>query len=145
MNPQFAATDISSVLGLKGQPTATSPFSLMETIDRGLPVAALDRVAGLVAPDDALFKYRVVPKASYGRRRTAHRLSAEEGLKLTRLARVWSLARDVWKTDASARDFLFRPHAMLQGNKPVEVALRNEIGTELVLDILSRLKYGVAA
>ena len=46
---------------------------------------------------------------------------------------------------AAARDFLFRPHPMLEDELPVDVVLRSEFGAELVIDILGRLKYGSAA
>ncbi|RDJ22180.1 DUF2384 domain-containing protein [Bosea caraganae] len=140
----FAA--IADVLGLpvKG-PAAATPFGLISRIEDGLPTGALDRLARLLAPDDAQFKYRFVPKATYERRKTAHRLSADEGIRLARVARAWSLARDVWQTDEDARDFLFRPHAMLEDKRPIDIVIQNEIGAELVLDILGRLKYGTAA
>ena len=44
-----------------------------------------------------------------------------------------------------ARHFLFRPHAMLEDRRPVDVVIQNEIGAELVLDVLQGLKYGSAA
>ncbi|MEF2074195.1 antitoxin Xre/MbcA/ParS toxin-binding domain-containing protein [Consotaella aegiceratis] len=138
--------DVVAVLGLSGDVAiAASPFRLMASIEKGLPVAALDRVARLLAPEDGQFKYRLVPKATYERRKSAHRLSTDEGTRLARVARVWSLAVDVWKSEEEARDFLFRPHAMLEDMRPIDAVMRGEIGAELVMDILGRLKYGIAA
>ncbi|MBY5740721.1 antitoxin Xre-like helix-turn-helix domain-containing protein [Rhizobium leguminosarum] len=137
---------IADVLGLPArEPVSRSAFGLLSSIEEGLPVKALDRMALLLAPDDAQFKYRVVPKATYERRKSKHRLSSDEGIKLARLARVWGQALDVWQTEIEARDFLFRPHAMLEDKRPIDVVIQSEIGGELVLDILGSLKYGSAA
>ena len=72
-------------------------------------------------------------------------LSPDEGAKVARLAEVWAMARDVWGDDAAARAFLFRPHPMLEGERPVDVVLATEFGRPLVEGILGRLQYGSAA
>ncbi|OHV26185.1 DUF2384 domain-containing protein [Rhizobium sp. RMa-01] len=137
---------VADVLGLPArEPASRSAFGLLSSIEAGLPVKALDRMALLLAPSDAQFKYRLVPKATYERRKSKHRLSSDEGIRLARLARVWGLALDVWQTEAEARDFLFRPHTMLEDRRPIDVVIQSEIGGELVLDILGSLKYGSAA
>jgi putative toxin-antitoxin system antitoxin component (TIGR02293 family) len=136
----------AAVLGLSTKSLeAHSPVMLISLIEHGLPVSSLEKVAHLIAPDDAQFKYRLVPKATLERRKTTKKLSPEEGTRLARLARVWSAARDVWGGDDEARDFLFRPHPMAEDNRPIDLAIRSEFGAELVLDILGGLKYGTAA
>jgi putative toxin-antitoxin system antitoxin component (TIGR02293 family) len=142
----FASGDVAAVLGLPATSVeAHSPIMLIVRIDRGLPVKALDKVAHLLAPDDAQFKYRLVPKATLERRRTAKKLSPEEGARLARLAKVWSVARDVWGGDDEARDFLFRPHPMAEDRRPIDLIIQSEFGAELIVDILNGLKYGSAA
>lgn len=137
---------MARVLGLTSDAGAAhTPFGLISTIESGLPVAALERVSRLLSPNDAQFKFRFVPKATYERRKAAHRLSADEGTRLARVAGVWGLALDVWKTEDAARDFMFRSHAMLDDRRPIDVVIQNEIGAELVRDILAGLKYGSAA
>ncbi|PRD43767.1 antitoxin [Phyllobacterium phragmitis] len=143
----LAIGNIADVLGLPPKGTAArSPFGLMTSIENGLPMIALERVARLLAPGDAQFKYRLVPKATYERRkRGALKLSSDEGMRVARVARVWNLALDVWQTEDEARDFLFRVHPMLEDRRPIDVVIQNEIGAELVLEILAGLKYGSAA
>lgn len=142
----LAFTDVADVLGLPAKEAAArSPFGLIARIEDGLPLGALERVSQLLAPGDAQFKYRLVPKATYERRKASHRLSSDEGTRLARLARVWSLALEVWQSEAEARAFLFRPHPMLEDKRPIDVVIQSEIGAELVLDTLGRLKYGSAA
>lgn len=142
----LAFADIADVLGLPVKEIAArSPFGLMSRIEDGLPIGALERVARLLAPSDSQFKYRLIPKATYERRKSALRLSSDEGTRLARVARVWSLALDVWQTEEDARDFLFRSHPMLEDRRPIDVVIQSEIGAELVLDVLRSLKYGSAA
>lgn len=142
----LAISDVADVLGLPVREEVRSPLWLVSRIERGLPVNALERVAHLVAPDDSHFKYRLVPRATFERRkRGALRLSTDEGMRVARLARTWNLAIEVWGDEAEARNFLFRPHAMLEDRRPVDVVIQSEIGAELVLDILQGLRYGSAA
>ncbi len=141
----LALTSVADVLGLPGKAAPVSPIGLVARIEDGLPIVTLDRVAALFAPNDSQFKYRLVPKATYERRKGKNVLSAEEGTRVARLARVWGLAVEVWGDETEAREFLFRPHAMLEDRRPVDVVIQNEIGAELVLDILQGLKYGSAA
>lgn len=142
----LAFSTVADVLGLPVKEIAArSPLGLMSRIESGLPLGTLEHVARLVAPDDTQFKYRLVPKATYERRKGTHRLSAEEGTRLARLARAWAFALEVWQDADEARDFLSRPHAMLEDRRPIDVVIQSEIGAELVLDILGRLKYGTAA
>jgi putative toxin-antitoxin system antitoxin component (TIGR02293 family) len=142
----LAFDNVAEVLGLPAKEAAArSPFDLISRIERGLPVDALERVARLLAPGNAQFKYRLVPKATFDRRRSAQRLSPDEGTRLARLARVWGLAMDVWGDEGEAREFLFRPHPMIEDKRPIDVVIQNEFGAEMVVDILGSLKYGSAA
>ncbi|MBV8110685.1 MAG: DUF2384 domain-containing protein [Hyphomicrobiales bacterium] len=142
----FELSDVRVSLGLPGKSSeAHSLVALIIRIEHGLPVKAVDKVAGLVAPDDAQFKYRLVPKATLERRKATNRLSPEEGARLARLAKVWSVARDVWGSDDEARDFLFRPNPMAEDKRPIDLVIQSEFGAELVVDVLGGLKYGTAA
>lgn len=142
----LAFEKVADVLGLPPKETAArSPLGLVSRIEGGLPLIALERVAQLLAPNDGHFKYRFVPKATLERRKVSLRLSPEEGMRVARVARVWNLAIDVWQSPEAARDFLFRSHPMLEDRAPIDVVIQNEIGAELVLEILASLKYGSAA
>ena len=142
----LAFETVAETLGLPTKESvARSPFELMSRIEGGLPIGALERIAQLLAPQDSQFKYRFVPKATLDRRKTALKLSSDEGMRVARVARVWNLALDVWQSEEDAREFLFRAHPMLEDNRPIDLVIGNEIGAEVVVDILSSLKYGSAA
>jgi hypothetical protein len=67
MASQTAAT-VETLLGVNAN-AGNTRLSLANSIMSGLPVSALDRLAGAVAPDDARFKFRLIPKATLERRR----------------------------------------------------------------------------
>jgi len=140
---------VSQLLGIR----ASGPLPLMSAVEQGLPLASLDRVVGLVSPSDRKLAIRIVARATLARRRKAFataknpaegRLSAEEGTRLTRLASVWAMAIEVWGETEAARRFMFAQHPMLDGRRPIDVVLDNELGRPLVEGILGRLQYGSA-
>jgi putative toxin-antitoxin system antitoxin component (TIGR02293 family) len=133
--------EVATLLGV-ARPAVDSPLKFVDMIDRGLPRRALDRLCMRLAPEDASFKYRIVPKATLAR--YSVRLSAAQSTLVARLADIWALALGVWRSDDAARDFLFRPHQLLEGRRPIDVALENELGGQLVREILGRLQHGSA-
>lgn len=139
--------ELREVAGLLGVNLAAiahaSDVGYLRLIEKGLPVSALERVAGLVAPSDAKFKFRIVPKASLARV-TRHRLNANQSVLVARIATVWAQALRVWKSDDAVRKFLFRPHPILEGRPPIDLILENEIGASLVRGVLGRLEVGSA-
>lgn len=126
----------------------TPTISLIDQIDRGLPMTAVDQLARQVAPDDRTFKYHFVTRPTYARRKAqtpAGRLSRDESARLVRFARIWEMALTVWKGEDAARAFLERPHMLLDGRTPLTVILSGEVGGQMVEDILGRLLYGTGA
>jgi len=140
--------DISSIahlLGIQRGKRVMTPMLLVDEVERGLPFTALTRVFEQVAPNEPNLRYVVVPRATYARKRNeGARLSREQSDNVARVARVWMLALEVWKTPEAARLFLLRPHAMLENRRPIDVTLTTE-GARLVEGILGRLYYGSAA
>jgi putative toxin-antitoxin system antitoxin component (TIGR02293 family) len=142
-----AAASIPELLGLRKHASRSgAPLGLMSEVEKGLPLSALDRIVHAVAPDDASFAHRLVPRATLARRRTqpSPRLSPEESARVARLASVWAFAKDVWKTDEGARRWMFAPHMLLEMRRPVDVVLASEFGRPLVEEILGGIKYGTA-
>jgi putative toxin-antitoxin system antitoxin component (TIGR02293 family) len=140
-------TELAGVLGIR-RPRASSwgPVQIVDRIQRGLPISSVYSVSGQVAPGDSQFVFRIVPKASLARRKQGPKpLTADQSNRVARLASVWKVAESVWKEPEKARAFLFRPHQMLEGRKPIDVVLESELGGDLVRSILGRLQYGTAA
>ena len=139
-----AVVYVPELLGLRKRTGRSGAgLGLTTEVEKGLPLAALDRLVQAVSPDDSGFAYRIVPRATLARRRAqGARLTPEESARVARLAEVWAFARDVWKgDDEAARYWLFEPHMVLENRRPVDVVLMNEFGRTLVQDILGRIKY----
>lgn len=124
------------------------PHSFAELDDRvahGLPKDALkasvDRVL-LTGEDRKRLLYRIVPEATYKRRRGT--LTADESGRAERLARIFATADYVWNSEDDARAFLSAPHPMLQGRTPLDVSM-TELGARRVEELLWKLYYGLAA
>lgn len=138
----LAATP-EELLGVRS--TEQPRLALATSIERGMPVAAVERIAAVVAPGDPRFLFRLLPKATLERRRrTKQPLSQPEGERLARLAKVFGFATEVFGDVERARAFLGRPHPMLDGRQPLEVAISTGPGADAVINILGRARYGAA-
>ena len=113
-----------------------------------LTTADLDDLARRLAPDDRSFRYRVVSKASYARRKAAANgsgvglLSAAESERVERIAFLWRFAMELWKDETDARRFLFAPHMLMDYQKPIDLALASESGARRVENMIGRAMYG---
>jgi putative toxin-antitoxin system antitoxin component (TIGR02293 family) len=135
--------DIVSVLGLSQK--AKTGLDLAAAIEQGFPVKTVDRIAKLLAPDDPSFAFMIVPRATLARQKRARRrLSLEQSDRAARLARVWTVAISVWKSPEATRRFLFEPHQLLEGRRPIDVT-RTAVGARMIEEILGRLEHGSAA
>lgn len=138
---------IGEVLGghrVLGHPV-TSLLELNDIVERGLPKSTLRNVVRRIWPDLAeqrAMMYRIVPEATYKRRR--ERLSPAESERTERLARVVAMAEDVWEDRDQARRFLTTPHPEIAGRTPLDAAL-TELGARQAEEIMARILYGLPA
>jgi putative toxin-antitoxin system antitoxin component (TIGR02293 family) len=139
--------DIQEILGghrVLGKPVR-SLLELNDAVERGLPKTTLRNVARRVYSDAAeqrAMMYRVVPEATYKRRRDL--LSPAESGRTERLARVVAIAEDVWQDRERARRFLTTPHPEIGGKTPLDAAL-TELGARLAEEVMTRIVYGLPA
>lgn len=132
----------AELLGVKPKNTETA-LTLAYSVEKGLPVSALDKLAGRVSPNDVRrFTYRVVPKPTLERRRKNKQpLSSEESDRLARVAKVFAFGIDVFRDEAKVRSFLERPHPMLDDKAPLELALATGPGADAVINLMGRAAY----
>lgn len=134
---------IASVMALAHIPHSFA--ELDEMVSRGLPKEALKASVERIcksAEERRRLLYRIVPEATYKRRR--ENLTAEESERAERLARIFATAEYVWNSEQDAQTFLTTPHSMLQGRTPLDVSM-TELGARRVEELLWRLYYGIAA
>lgn len=136
---------IDEILGIERAPHA-SLLDMSKRIEEGFSIATFENVAGEVAPDDRTFVFRIVPLGTLKRRKAKRQhLSARQSERIKRLADAFRAAMEVFDDRQMAREFLRRPHPMLERQAPRDVVLKNQAGLDTVVQILGRGQYGSAA
>ncbi len=70
-------------------------------------------------------------------------MEVDESQRTERLARVVALAEALWENEREARAFLNRPHPLLEGETPLDVA-RTELGARRVERLLHDVEHGLS-
>lgn len=141
---EISTQNTAAVLGLKQK--IVTDLDLAMAIERGFPISTIDNVTKLIAPKDPSFAFNIIPRATLARHKRDQRpLSLEQSDSVARLARIWALANSVWKGEEATRRFLFEPHQLLGGKRPIDMAVRTAVGARMVEGILGRLEYGSVA
>jgi putative toxin-antitoxin system antitoxin component (TIGR02293 family) len=140
------AEDVTSLLG--GYRTLgrrlTSEMSCVELIREGLPFASVTAAArALDLSEEQVLAALRIPKRTVARRKAANaRLSAMESERVLRLGRAIAAATDVLGTRDKAASWLQGPNLALGGVAPMSM-LDTDVGLQQVLDVLTRIEYGV--
>ena len=146
-NDTVTPNEVGKIMGgprVLGRPI-TSLLELSDAVEQGLPKATLLNVARRVfseATDQRALMYRVIPEATYKRRRD--RLSPAESERTERLARVVAMAEDVWQDRGQTTRFLTTPHPEIGGRTPLDAAM-TELGARQAEEIMARILYGLPA
>lgn len=138
------AQQVAQVLG--GEATlGTTQQDLERVVQQGLPGELASVIINYIYPHDPEQQYKLVPRSTLNRQLKANKpLSAEDSQRLERVARVYTIADQVWGDPTDARAFMTTPHPMLDNRTPFEASL-TELGARQVEDILGRLLFGSAA
>ena len=122
----------------------TDDVALAQRITAGLPVRSVAALAALLG--NAAVVGPVVPEATLRRIKKARKpLSREHSERLYELSRVVdAVGRAFHGDDERVRAFMTRPHPLLQGLSPLDLARSNSAGAEAVLNLVRRAEAGVA-
>lgn len=134
---------IGVLLGLK-EKSPLDDVSLADKITQGLGVAAAEALATALGRSQIVGP--VIPEATLRRakkNRTA--LSREMSERLYEVGRVLDAVGRTYHGDEEAISrFLNRPHNLLGGRKPLELAQSNSAGAEAVINLIRRAESGFA-
>ena len=141
--PASEAARVARLLAID-EPDILSDVQLAQRVSGGLlprAAAALAEVLGrnrVVGP--------VVPEATLRRVRKARRpLSRELSERLYEVGRVVDAVGRAYRGDRDAIDtFLNRPHPLLDGETPFDMARSSSAGAEAVLNLIRRAEAGIA-
>ena len=132
--------------------TVKTVLDLSDLIGKGLPVDVLERIKKRSALTDremslslglstkTLTRLRS-RKRQKGKARPA-RLSLSQGDRLYRLARLMSIAEQVFEDRGRAHEWFRQPQLGLGNRKPLEL-IHTEVGAREVEDLLGRIEHGV--
>ena len=142
--PASEAARVARLLAID-HPALLSDVQLARRVSEGLApraAAALSEVLGrkrVVGP--------VVPEATLRRARKAGKaLSREVSERLYEVGRVVDAVSRAYHGDREAIDtFLNRPHPLLEGETPFDMARSSSAGTEAVLNLIRRAEAGIAS
>lgn len=139
----------SGVLGWSLGLRAGSPADVIDRVENGFSLAALERIQQLVGLDEReVADIMGTSVRTLARRRKAGRLDEGESDRLYRIARLFERAVDVFGGDAQgveeARLWFHMPQWGLGDQTPLSFA-RTETGAREVEALLNRIDYGVLA
>ena len=133
------------IADVMGERDMQSIAALNEAVAEGLPKSALRNTMRHLfgnSPEQMRFIYRIVPEATFKRRK--ERLTEAESERTERVARVIATAEYVLEDRGLAKRFLTNPHPMLGGKTPIETAI-SELGARQVEQLLFGIFYGLPA
>ena len=132
---------VGATLGLSAQ--VRTPADLDRVVQRGLPYRSLTRVARRFPERQRAHVLQIVaPRQTLQRREQEGRLKPEESERLERIARLTTLAAQVWESEELAQRFLTTPHHLLNDQTPLDLAA-TDLGTRRVEDLLWGLEYSL--
>ena len=122
-----------------------SDFDLMEAIEGGLPIEAVESVIR-----DGTFSASEIHELVLPRRTFTHRkqkgqaLTSEESDRLTRAVRLAGRAEEAIGNREKAARWLRKPNRALLGKRPLDL-LESDVGARMVEQVLGRIEYGLGA
>ena len=120
-----------------------SVADLERAVGRGLPFAALKYVVRhFPQRQKTRVQQIVVPRSTLQRREEEGRLRPAESERLERIARLATLAEQVWESSEEAQRFLTAPHPQLENQAPIDLAA-TDLGTRRVETLLWKLEHSL--
>ena len=121
-----------------------SDRDLARLVDARLPLTSVESLSRHGMSDEEIYSF-IVPRRTLAHRKTRREaLTHDESDRAVRIARIASLAEEVFGDDAKAGRWLRKAKARFDGRSPMEM-LRTEAGARLVEELLLQLDYGFAA
>lgn len=121
-----------------------SDRDLARLVEERLPLASVESLSAHGMSDDEIYHF-IVPRRTLVHRKSRHEsLTHEESDRAVRIARITSLAEEVFGDDPKAARWLRKAKTRFEGRTPLEL-LRTEAGARLVEELLLQLDYGFVA
>ena len=141
--PANEATRVARLLAID-EPNFLSEVQLARRVSGGLPPQSALALSKFLGKNWVIGL--VVPEASLRRARKSNKpLSRQLSERLYEVGRVIDAVNRAYHGDRNAiRNFLNRPHVLLEGDTPFDMARSSSAGAEAVLNLIRRAEGGVA-
>jgi putative toxin-antitoxin system antitoxin component (TIGR02293 family) len=127
-----------------GVTSLRSDRDLARIVEERLPLHSIEAISENGLSEDEIYSF-ILPRRTLSHRKSrGELLTHEESDRAVRIARILSLAEEVFGDDAKAGRWLRKPKSRFAGRMPLEL-LRTEAGGRLVEEMLLQLDYGFAA
>ena len=127
-----------------GVTSLRSDRDLARLVEERLPLTSVDSLSNHGMSHEEIYSF-IVPRRTLVHRKTRHEsLTHDESDRAVRIARITSLAEEVFGADAKAARWLRKAKVRFEGRSPFEL-LRTEAGARLVEEMLLQLDFGFAA
>lgn len=139
-----AAMFYRRIEGKLGVTTLRSDLDLARLVDARLPLTSVESLSSHGMSDEEIYSF-ILPRRTLAHRKSrSEALTHDESDRAVRIARITSLAEEVFGEDAKAGRWLRKSKSRFDGRTPLEM-LRTEAGARLVEEMLMQLDYGFAA
>ena len=127
-----------------GTGTLSSDSDLARLVEERLPLLSIESLTSHGLSDEEIYTYIVPRRTLVHRKSKREPLTHDESDRAVRIARITSLAEEVFGDDAKAGRWLRKIKERFDGRTPLEVS-RTEAGARLVEEMLLQLDYGIFA
>jgi putative toxin-antitoxin system antitoxin component (TIGR02293 family) len=121
-----------------------SDRDIARLVEDRLPLTTVDSLTSHGITDQEIYAFILPRRTLVHRKSRSEPLTHDESDRAVRIARITSLAEEVFGDDAKAARWLRKPKSRFEQRTPLEVA-RTEAGARLVEEMLLQLDYGFAA
>lgn len=121
-----------------------SDRDLARLVDERLPLTSVESLSHHGMSDEEIYTFIVPRRTLVHRRSRREALTHDESDRAVRIARIASLAEEIFGNDAKAARWLRKTKTRFDGRSPLEM-LRTEAGARLVEELLLQLDFGFAA
>jgi putative toxin-antitoxin system antitoxin component (TIGR02293 family) len=127
-----------------GVTSLRSDRDLARLVDERLPLTSVNSLSHHGLSDEEIYSF-IIPRRTLLHRKTRREsLTHDESDRAVRIARITSLAEEVFGDDDKASRWLRKAKSRFERRSPLEM-LRTEAGARLVEEMLLQLDYGFAA
>ena len=127
-----------------GTKALNSDSDLARLVEERLPLTAVESLTSNGLTAEEVYTYIVPRRTLVHRRSKREPLTHDESDRAVRIARITSLAEEVFGDDLKAGRWLRKLKQRFDGRTPLEVS-RTEAGARLVEEMLLQLDYGIFA